>query len=1385
MTKLINKVLAALIVSYTCIWSMSIGYTQSATQLPPATPTFFDNNGKPLASGTITFNAPSTTTPKTVWQDSGKVVPWSNPIVLNAAGRPPGDKGIFGDGTYQQIVKDRNGNTIWNQPTSSVGGGGGGSSSTVGDGDIVGVIKAWAGYVVPSQYLFAAGQAIVRTTYTEAFAAITFNTPATCTIGSPTIVGVSSTEQLPIGAPIESVCFNTGSTVTAKPTPTSLTISSNAIITATTTARIFPWGNGDGNTTFNLPDLRGRTIAGRNNMNNITASNLTTAFFGTPTPNSVGGYGGAESRTLTAAQSALPSHSHGVFLNDPGHQHSYSRGDNAGGTAGGGGLSPFYQYSTQSTFGNNVTGMAIGPSAGVGGNVTAAATQANATAAVSIVQPTATSNYIIKVTPDTNSNSFFGVASIGGMQGILLCGTGVTCAGNTISSASGALPPPTPTVLGGVFSKAAVAGTVLTGVDLTGAFTTAVIAGTGTVTNVGATANGGLVTSLGTGIDITTVGTLGLANIASSTVLGNSSLSPAVPVGLNVPACNGASNALNWTVGGATPGFGCATIAGTGGGGVDASTIQNYKSGLTLSTTSTPSLGTNVFGISTGSATDNSNTVFMLLPTAYTKTTAPWTLGSAGGSLDTGSILANQWYNVFLMNRPDTSVTGICISLNLASCVTGGANPIPAAFTQFRRIGSMFTNGLSNWTPFTQTGAEFIWTTPIQDFNGTGVGTTRTLITLTVPNQLNVKAKFYAGINDNTIGTSLSFVAVSQADIAIVNGGPTVNLVNLNNAHNDTSYFEIITDTSRRIAVRASAAVSSTQINTFGWTDNFNGAPTMGGGATAPSAGVLQGYINGLTLSTTGSNTYTVSAGSATDNNNAAFIVLVTALNKTTGAWVLGSGNGALDAGTIAINTWYHAFIIQRPDTGVVASCITLNISGCATGGFIPAAYTQQRRVGSMKTDGSFLWTKFIQDGSDFTWDTSVVETPTVNQGTAAVTRTLAGTPAGIRVKANLWVNYSAASGVTDNPGAILVSDLTNANVAPAAGVAGTFQTLSTIANASTQGGAQASVYTNISAQVRTRLAVSTAGTTLNITTIGWTDNRAGPSTTGVNYIGGSTSIAVSTTPITGGLVNGVLTNLTGGVVGNTAAGQNGQVFLGSTSAQPTWGTVSGDATINNTGVVTLNTVALSKGGTGASITANNGGIFYSTATVGALLNGTATANLPLVSGISSAPSWASITYPTSATSGGIPFFSSPNAMGSSSLLVANALMVGGGSGVAPSTITTGTGVNAVLGVNMSASGSIATLIGNGSSALGTGAIASAACATAVTSVASGVLTTDVVTASFNGDPTGVTGYVPITTGMLTIVVYPTVGNVNFRVCNNTATSITPGAITLNWRVIR
>lgn len=56
-------------------------------------------------------------------------------------------------------------------------------------------------------------------------------------------------------------------------------------------------------------------------------------------------------------------------------------------------------------------------------------------------------------------------------------------------------------------------------------------------------------------------------------------------------------------------------------------------------------------------------------------------------------------------------------------------------------------------------------------------------------------------------------------------------------------------------------------------------------------------------------------------------------------------------------------------------------------------------------------------------------------------------------------------------------------------------------------------------------------------------------------------------------------------------------------------------------------------------------------------------------------------------TSGGIVYFSGANTWASSAVLAANALVVGGGAGAAPSTVTTGTGVVTALGVNTGTAG--------------------------------------------------------------------------------------------------
>lgn len=97
----------------------------------------------------------------------------------------------------------------------------------------------------------------------------------------------------------------------------------------------------------------------------------------------------------------------------------------------------------------------------------------------------------------------------------------------------------------------------------------------------------------------------------------------------------------------------------------------------------------------------------------------------------------------------------------------------------------------------------------------------------------------------------------------------------------------------------------------------------------------------------------------------------------------------------------------------------------------------------------------------------------------------------------------------------------------------------------------------------------------------------------------------------------------------------------------------------------------------------------------------------------------------------------------------------------------------------------VAQIIGSGTAALGTSSISSGACATVVTVSATGVASTDTITWTPNASIKAVTGYTPATTGGLSIAAYPTANNVSFDVCNWSSGSITPGAVTLNWKVVR
>src|SRR6202012_5467435 len=114
-----------------------------------------------LAGGTVGYYIPNTLTIKQTWQNSGETVLNQNPVQLDANGCAL----VYGFGIYRQIVKDNLGNTIWDQLTTSTGSGGSSGGIGVGDGLLVGTIVPWSGTTLPTNYQYAAGEALPRTSF--------------------------------------------------------------------------------------------------------------------------------------------------------------------------------------------------------------------------------------------------------------------------------------------------------------------------------------------------------------------------------------------------------------------------------------------------------------------------------------------------------------------------------------------------------------------------------------------------------------------------------------------------------------------------------------------------------------------------------------------------------------------------------------------------------------------------------------------------------------------------------------------------------------------------------------------------------------------------------------------------------------------------------------------------------------------------------------------------------------------------------------------------------------------------------------------------------------------------------------------------------------------
>jgi len=91
--------------------------------------------------------------------------------------------------------------------------------------------------------------------------------------------------------------------------------------------------------------------------------------------------------------------------------------------------------------------------------------------------------------------------------------------------------------------------------------------------------------------------------------------------------------------------------------------------------------------------------------------------------------------------------------------------------------------------------------------------------------------------------------------------------------------------------------------------------------------------------------------------------------------------------------------------------------------------------------------------------------------------------------------------------------------------------------------------------------------------------------------------------------------------------------------------------------------LSLARGGSNASLTADNGGIIYSDSTGMAVLASTATANQVLLSGSSAAPSWSTATYPATTTINELLYSSAANTISGLPTAI-NSTLITSGTGV-------------------------------------------------------------------------------------------------------------------------
>lgn len=252
--------------------------------------------------------------------------------------------------------------------------------------------------------------------------------------------------------------------------------------------------------------------------------------------------------------------------------------------------------------------------------------------------------------------------------------------------------------------------------------------------------------------------------------------------------------------------------------GIASGMPRGYLSGLTLSNNSSDS--DHDIDIAVGEARDTADGVDLSISSTFTKKIdATWASGSGNGGMANGvSLSADTWYHVYLVEL-DAGGTdaGFDTATNAANLVaTSGVA------SAYRRIGSVLTDSSSNILGFTQFEDEFIFDTQIVNVNGSGLGTSRVLQTVSTPTGFEVRA--ILGLVARVINANNS-VNITLTHPNVTDATPSLGIANNageNSSDNNGTWAAgthiVRTDTASRVAFRQDFN-STVYINTNGYLD--------------------------------------------------------------------------------------------------------------------------------------------------------------------------------------------------------------------------------------------------------------------------------------------------------------------------------------------------------------------------------------------------------------------------------------------------------------------------------------------------------------------------------------------------------------------------------------